>query len=471
MTPESVIGLEVHVRLRTRTKIFCACRNAYGAPPNSLTCPVCLGLPGALPVLNKAAVELALRLGLALGCRVRLRSRFARKCYFYPDLPRNYQITQHDEPLCEGGRLEIGDREITLERIHLEDDAGRMLDRAADQCLDFNRAGAPLAEIVTRPELRSGEEARLFLRALRRLLRALDVCDGDMEKGSLRCDANISLRPAAGAKTGPRVELKNLNTMRGVRRALDHEAARQATRLAAGRPLVPETRGWDARRGETFRMRLKEASSEYRYFPEPDLPPLVVDEDRLASIRRALPELPANRERRYVAALGLDAGAAATLCESPALAAYFEAMTRALDDASACANWVTGEVLRICRERTLNAAAFPVLPGEAAALLRRVAGGRLSLGAAKSVFASMVAEGLTAAAALARADLELIADRGALAPVVDRVLAENPDQVASWRAGKTGVADWLIGRVMAATGGRADPALVAGIVRARLADD
>jgi len=472
VNPVPVIGLEVHAQLRTRTKIFCGCRHEYGARPNSHTCPVCLGLPGSLPVLNKHAVELVLRLGAALGCRVRPRSTFVRKNYFYPDLPRNYQITQHTEPFCEGGGLAIGHlaarQTIPLERIHLEDDAGKMLSGKSGRRVDFNRAGVPLAEIVTLPALRSGEEARLFLRELRRLLRALDVCDGDMEKGSLRCDANISLRPAPDAPTGARVELKNLNTLRGVHKALDHEVARQGARLIAGNPVAGETRGWDARRGVTYFQRAKELSSDYRYFPEPDLPAVIVDETRFAAIRRELPELPAAREARFVADLGLTADVAATLCEATALAAYFEAMVEVGGDARACALWVTGEVLRLCGETGVDVAEFPVPPGEAVVLLRRVARGQVSLSAAKSAFATMAAEGATAADVIERAGLAMIGDRAHLSTVIVRVLAEHPEQVASYRAGKTGVVDWLMGRVMAATGGRADPRLAAEIIRVEL---
>jgi len=470
--PLARIGLEVHVRLRTRTKIFCACANADGGEPNTRTCPVCLGLPGSLPVLNARAVALALRLGSALGCRVPARSDFARKSYFYPDLPRNYQITQHARPLCEGGVLGIGPpdarREIPLQRLHLEEDAGKSLAGPAGTRVDLNRAGAPLVELVTRPVLRAAAEADLFLRELRRLVRALDVSDGDMERGSLRCDANVSVAPGPDAPPGPRVELKNLNSLRGVRRAVAYEIERQGARLARGEPLREETRGWDDARRRSVFQRTKEESADYRYFPEPDLPPLRIDAAEVDALRAALPELPAAREARYVRELGLAPELAATLVETPAVAAYFEATAADLEDPRAAAAWTAGEVLRVCGETGASPARFPVTPARTADLLRRVADGTLSRSAAKTVFDRMAHEGATAAYVLAREDLSRIGTRADLDSVVARVLAENPEQAGQYRAGDKGVLNWLVGRVLAATAGRADPRLAADLLREAL---
>jgi len=478
MTPTPVIGLEVHVRLSTRTKLFCGCRNSYDEPPNSLVCPVCLGLPGSLPVLNDRAVVLAVRLGLALGCDVAEVSAFDRKTYFYPDLPRNYQITQHASPLCAQGGLAIGSpgerHVVALEQIHLEEDAGKTLSLtslvADGSRIDLNRAGAPLVEVVTRPELASAGDAYLFLRELRRLVRALGVGDGDMARGGLRCDANISLRPCADAAPGERVELKNLNSLRGVRRALDHEITRQTAMLARDEPVVRETRGWDARRGVSCFLRAKEAVSDYCYLPEPDVPALWIRDTMIETERDTLPEFPAAREDRYVSRLGLAREIATTLCETTDVSDYFESVAARMGDTRTAANWVAGEVLRYCGKAGVGMDDCPVAPDASADLLTRVAEGALSLTAAKTVFAIMAAEGLDAETIITRERLTQLNDRAGLAETVARVVSEHAEQAARYRAGKTGVADWLVGRVMAATGGRADPVLCAELVRTCLVE-
>ncbi len=474
MTLTPVIGLEVHARLATRTKIFCGCSNTYGDAPNTNVCPVCLGLPGTLPVLNARAVDLAVRLGSALGCRVASRSIFERKSYFYPDLPRNYQITQQDAPLCTGGGLEIGlpgaRRFVELERIHLEEDAGKSVHDADGTRIDLNRAGTPLVEIVTRPVLCSADEAYAVLRELRRLVRALGVSDGDMEHGSLRCDANVSLRGEDDAQPGVRVELKNLNSLRGIRRGLDYEIARQSEMIARGEVVTPQTRGWDASRGETYFMRSKESSDDYRYIPEPDLPPLLVPAVVARALRDRLPELPAAREERYVTQLGLSPEVAATLTETTDVSDYFETVAHSLDDPRIAANWVAGEVLRLCGETGVRPGDLGVPPAALVDLLHRIAEGTLSHTAAKTVFAVMAAEGCGAEEVILRKGLGQITDRSVLAAEVARVVEDHPDQVARFRDGKTGVADWLVGRVMAATGGRADPVLCADLVRSYLAE-
>ncbi len=507
-----VIGLEIHVQLATRTKMFCRCAYRYGAPANTRTCPVCLGYPGALPVPNRRAVDLAVTLALALGATVHERSAFDRKSYVYPDLPKGYQITQLDHPLATGGAIPLapaatpvparadgpGDaaprppRTIGLARLHLEEDAGKLIHDpgpphgASDEpatLIDFNRCGVPLVEIVTRPELRSPEEARELLRTLRHLLRWLGVSDGSMEEGSLRCDANLSLRPRGGpsspAGLGTKVEVKNLNSFRHVAQALAYEAARQAEVLADGGQVVAETRGFDAATGTTHPLRDKEASADYRYFPEPDLPPLEVSADRRAALAAALPELPWRRRARLVAAHGLPLADAVVLTESRALADYLE---RALGtepaapretgerghrpgespgDATgsrprAIAAWLRSEVLG--RLGQPPEALEGLLPARhLAALVDLVLGGRVSHSAAKEVLAATWGADEAPAAALTRLELERVDDPARLGTWVEEVLAAHPDKVARYLDGKTGLAEFFVGRVMARSAGRAEP--------------
>ncbi len=473
---EAVIGLEVHAQLKTRTKMFCACRTDFGAPPNTLTCPVCLGLPGVLPVVNARAVELALRLGLAVSARIERRSVFARKNYFYPDMPKNYQISQYELPLCRGGHLDvrIGDqtRRVGLERIHLEEDAGKSLHAAGPRAatrLDYNRAGVPLLEIVSLPELRGGEEARAWLTRLRQLLLHLDICDGNLEEGSLRCDANVSVRPRGATELGAKTEIKNLNSFRGVERALDHEIARHAATLARGEALEQATYTWDAAAGRTVFMRSKEFAHDYRYFPEPDLPPLVVTEAELAAVAAALPELPAAREERLRRQYALPAYDAAVLTDTPALADYFEATARVLGDGKQASNWIMGEVLKVVNERGLDVADFPVSPAELAGLLALVRDGAISGKIAKEVFAEMLATGAAAAAIVAARGLRQDSDAPALAALVETVLAAHPQEVAAYHGGRTGILGFFVGQVLKATGGQANPALVNDLVQSGLA--
>ncbi len=467
---ETVIGLEVHAQLSTRSKMFCGCAPAFGAAPNSQTCPVCQGMPGVLPVINRRAVEFGIRTALALGCRVNEHNRFARKHYYYPDMPKNYQISQYEEPLAEHGVLEIevggAARAIGIQRIHLEEDVGKLvhegtLDTAQASQVDFNRAGVPLLEIVSKPEIRSPEEAAAYLRALRSILVYLGVCDGNMEEGSLRCDANISLRPSGASVLGVKVEIKNMNSFRNVQHALEHEVKRQERALGAGEAIVQETRLWDPDRGRTVSMRSKEYAHDYRYFPEPDLPPLRVEAPWVEAIRATLPELPAARRRRFAEAYGLSAYDADLLTQGRALADYFEAAARAHAHPKTVANWVLNELLReLPADDDRAVAACPIPPANLAGLLGLVEGGTISGKMAKDVFDTMYRTGETAEAIVAREGLSQVADASELGRVVAEVLAAHPKVVEDWRGGKKAALGFLVGQVMKATGGRANPAVV-----------
>jgi aspartyl-tRNA(Asn)/glutamyl-tRNA(Gln) amidotransferase subunit B len=469
-----VIGLEVHAQLRTRSKIFCPCAVTVGAPPNSATCPVCLGFPGTLPVLNREAVTLALRLATAVGATIHRQSQFARKNYFYPDLPKGYQISQYDRPFSSGGTIRIdtpqGEKAIRLVRAHLEEDAGKLLhdtpfkDVPADVSLvDWNRAGVPLVEIVSEPDIRSAEEAASYLTELRRLLRYTGVCDGDMEKGSLRCDANVSVRASGTAPLGTRVEIKNLNSIRFVARAIEHEIERQGEAIGRGERIVQETRLWDEKGARTVPMRSKEEAHDYRYFPEPDLGLLVVDDAWILEAAGGLPELPRARRARFVEAHGLSLQDAETLVSSRELADYFERTVAAGAPPKFAANWVTGEVLRWMRERRISteeALAFPVSPERLAGLLRLVESGDVSAASAKDVLVAMLDSPAEATAIVAEKGLGRIQDTGALEAAVSEIVAGNPSQVELYRSGKTQTFGWFVGQVMKRTGGRADPAAV-----------
>ena len=441
-----------------------------GAPPNSATCPVCLGFPGTLPVLNREAVALAMRLALAVGATVHEDSRFARKNYFYPDLPKGYQISQYDRPFATGGGIEIdtpsGPKKIRLVRIHIEEDAGRLLHEnpfddvpPSLSLVDWNRAGVPLVEIVSEPDLRAPEEAAAYLTELRRLLRYTGVSDADMEKGNLRCDANVSVRPTEDAPYGTRAEIKNLNSIRFVAKALEYEVGRQADLLSRGERIVQETRLWDVARGRTVLMRSKEEAHDYRYFPEPDLGALVVDRAWIEETARSLPELPRARRSRLISQYGISPGDAETLVSARELADYFEEVARGAP-ARAAAAWVTGEVLRWMRERKVSpedALSFSVSPERLTGLLAILEAGKISASSAKEVFAVMLDSSGDAAAIVEERGLGRISDASALDVVVSDVVRENPSQVALYRSGKTQTFAWFVGQVMKRTGGRADP--------------
>ncbi len=476
-----VIGLEVHAQLQTRSKIFCSCPVTVGAPANSATCPICLGFPGTLPVLNREAVTLALRLASAVGARIDKESRFARKNYFYPDLPKGYQITQYERPFATGGAVEVdtpsGPRKIRLVRIHLEEDAGKLMHEtpyedvpASVSLVDWNRAGVPLVEIVSEPDLRAPEEAAAYLTELRRLLRYTGVSDADMEKGNLRCDANVSIRFSEDAPYGTRVEIKNLNSIRFVAKALEHEVERQGEVTRRGESVSLETRLWDQAAGRTVSMRGKEEAHDYRYFPEPDLGALVVDEAWIAEAARELPELPRQRRARLAAQYGISPAEAETLVSARQLAEYFEELARKAPPRTA-AIWVTGEVLRWMKERKVsaeNALSFPVSPGRLAGLLSILEAGEISAASAKEVFAAMLDSPAQAREIVREKGLGKISDAEALEKLVCEIVEQNPFQASLYRSGKTQTFGWFVGQVMKRTGGRADPATVRGALERAL---
>ncbi len=474
---EAVIGIEVHCQLRTASKMFCSCSTAYdGAAPNTHVCPVCLGLPGALPVINRAAVEHVLATGIAIEATTPEATRWDRKNYFYPDLPKGYQISQYDLPLASAGRLTVetsdGPFTIGITRAHLEEDTAKLVHATNPEgrrvsLVDFNRSGAPLMEIVTDPDIRTAEQGRRYAEELQLLLRSIGASDADMERGQLRVEANVSLRPRGTEAFGTRVEVKNMNSFRSVERAIEYEIVRQAAAIDAGEPLRQETRGWSDDRGETYHMRTKETSDDYRYFPEPDLPPLHVDPAWLAALRTSLPELPAARRARYSDALGLNAYDAAVLVADPDATSIFEGTIAADPGLShkSVANWVTGEYLRLRK-----AADEPIVlaPAELAVVVAAVDAGELSRANGKEVVAEHVATGQGAAAIIAARGFRQISDAGAVATAVRDVLAANPAAVADYRAGKAQAVGFLVGQVMKATRGQANAAIVQAAVREQL---
>ncbi len=458
---ETVIGLEIHAQLKTRSKIFCRCATTFGAPPNTQVCPVCLGMPGSLPVLNRQVVEFALRLALATGSTINRTNQFARKNYFYPDLPKGYQISQFELPLAEHGRVEIetaaGRREIGITRIHMEEDAGKLVhdEREPVSRVDLNRTGTPLLEIVSEPDLRSPEEAAAYLRKLHAVVRYLDICDGNMQEGSFRCDANISLRPRGQQKFGIRTELKNMNSFRNVQLALEYEERRQRDVLLDGGKVIQQTLLWNPDKSRTEPMRGKEDAHDYRYFPDPDLVPLQIDEDWITTVAASQPELPDQRRQRLLREMELPEADAALLTSSRELADYFEQACRRFAQPKKIANWIGSELLRSFGPE--NIADCPVTPVALAELLELVEQGSISGKIAKQVFAGMVETGAAAADIIRDKGLSQVSDEEALRALVREVLAANPEQVAQFREGKTKVMGFLVGQLMKKSKGQANP--------------
>ena len=475
---EPVIGLEIHAELLTSSKIWCGCSTAFGAEANTQVCPVCLGLPGTLPVLNEKALELAVKAALALGCRIAPYTKFDRKNYFYPDLPKAYQISQHDLPLGRDGVVEFDvngqPRRVRINRVHLEEEAGKSVHSgdnilgSTHSLMDYNRGGIPLIEIVTEPDLRSPEEARLFLEYLRTLLLYTGVSDCKMEEGSLRCDANVSLRPVGSETLGVKTELKNMNSFRAVQRALEYEVRRQEALLSEGEPVIRETRHWNEQRGITVSMRSKEESHDYRYFPDPDLVPVVLSPEQIEAWRAQLPELPAARARRFVSQYGLPVYDAGVLTASRDLADFFEETVRHFADAKTVSNWVMGEVLRILNETGQEITATSLTPTNLAELLELIAQGTISNSVGKEVLQEMFQTGKSAPAIVKERGLEQISDSAELEAVVDEVIDHNPGPVADYLGGKEKAIGFLVGQVMKATRGKANPQRVNELLRAKL---
>jgi aspartyl-tRNA(Asn)/glutamyl-tRNA(Gln) amidotransferase subunit B len=477
---EPVIGLEVHVQLATQSKIFSPSGIEFGAPANSLTDPLVLGLPGTLPMFNQAALALALKLGVATSSQIRAKSRFARKHYFYPDLPKGYQISQYDEPLCESGHIDVlltpalggGLKRIKLQRIHLEEDAGKSSHVGASSHVDLNRAGIPLVEVVTAPEIGSSGEAGEFLRSLHRLVRWLEISEADMEKGQLRCDANVSVRRRGEDRLGTRTELKNINSFRFVENAIEHEIARQIRILEAGGKIARETRLWDAERGQSASMRSKEDADDYRYFPDPDLPPLVVDGAMMGQILRGLPELPSARFERYQRAHGISPDDARTLVGERALADYFDAAVAAHPGENGgrmIANWMLGELLGALHRTSTDVAASPMPPAALSALVVLVENGTISGKIGKEVFEESFQTGEPPAAIVERKGLQQISDPAALWDLINKVVAANPKQAEAFTVGgKDGLFGFFVGQVMKETQGRANPVITSDLLHKRL---
>ncbi len=471
---EPVIGLEVHAQLKTKTKIFCACSTSFGAPPNTHTCPVCLGMPGVLPVLNKKVVDYTLRMALATNCEISSESRFARKNYFYPDLPKGYQISQYELPIAEHGFIDIevngGLQRIGITRIHMEEDAGKLShdpDRPVSM-VDFNRTGVPLIEIVSEPDIRSAEEAGAYLRQLRSIVRYLGICDGNLEEGSFRCDANVSIRPKGEEQLGTRAELKNLNSFKHVEKALQYEINRQQETLLEGGQIVQETRLWDSVKNKTTSMRSKEEAHDYRYFPDPDLLPLVIDDEWIQSIKKSLPELPDQKKKRFMEQYDLPSYDAGLLTSDRELADYFEACVRRFPQPKPVSNWVMGSLLGLLNARDKTIAESPVSPENLARLLALIEEGVISGKIAKTVFDDMAQTGKPANQIVDEKGLIQITDTDAIDDVVAKVISNNPKEVEAYKNGKTKLLGFFVGQVMRETRGKANPKLVNEILKKKL---
>lgn len=472
---EAVIGLETHCQLSTESKIFCSSSTEFGADPNTHVDPVCLGLPGTLPVLNQKVLEYAVKAGLALNCQIAPYSKFDRKQYFYPDLPKNYQISQYDLPIAEHGWLEIeivdkqGNatrKQIGITRLHMEEDAGKLVHAGADRLagsayslVDYNRAGVPLVEIVSEPDIRTGQEAAEYAKELRRIVRYLGISDGNMQEGSLRCDVNVSVRPVGQKAFGTKVEIKNMNSFNAIQRAIEYEIERQIEAIATGEPIVQETRLWEEGSQRTISMRSKEGSSDYRYFPEPDLTPIVVSEEQRESWREELPELPAQKRHRYETELGLSAYDAQVLTDERAVAEYFEATVTAGGDVKQAANWIMGDIAAWLKNEKQSIENLALKPAELAELVGLIVNGTISGKIAKDILPELLTEGGSPKALVDRKGLVQISDQGAIKAMIEEVLAAHPAELEQYRAGKTKLKGFFVGQLMKKSGGRVDPKL------------
>ncbi len=476
---EAVIGLEIHCQLSTNTKIFCHCSTQFGAPPNTNICPVCVGMPGVLPVLNAKVLDYAIAAALALNCEIAPHSKFDRKQYFYPDLPKNYQISQYDLPIATNGWLEIATesgetKRIGIHRLHMEEDAGKLVHAGSDRLagsshslVDYNRAGVPLCEIVSAPDLRSGAEAAAYAQELRRILRYLGVCDGNMQEGSLRCDVNISIRPKGSETFGTKVEIKNMNSFNAIQRAIDYEINRQIEATAAGERIVQETRLWEENSQRTISMRSKEGSSDYRYFPEPDLVPIEVSAEQLAAYRAQLPELPAAKRQRYAAEFGLTAYEAALIADDRAVAEYFEATVAAGADPKQAFNWIVGDITAYLNANKLAIAALPFSAAHLGELIGLIADGTITNKIAKEILPELLARGGSPQAIVQKKGMTVLSGDD-LAAIVDRVVAAHPKEVEQYRAGKTKLLGFFVGQIMKETQGRAAPQTTNELLKQKL---
>ncbi|HBH78521.1 MAG TPA: Asp-tRNA(Asn)/Glu-tRNA(Gln) amidotransferase GatCAB subunit B [Nitrospira sp.] len=471
---EAVIGVEVHAQLRTNSKMFCGCGTTFGLSANSQTCPVCLGLPGSLPVINRTAIEMAVRAGLALNCMITENNRFARKNYFYPDLPKGYQISQYEDPICQHGWIEVAvgtvTKRVRIRRAHLEEDAGKNVHGTgtAGSRVDLNRAGTPLLEIVTEPDMSSADEVVAYLKGLRDVLMYLDVCDGNMEEGSFRCEPNLSLRPVGQREFGTKVELKNINSFKYVNDAIEYEIKRQTKVLNEGGKIYQETRLWNIDRGETAVMRSKEEAHDYRYFPDPDLVPLQLNEDWIEGFRSSLPELPAVRARRLITEYGLPEYDAGVITASKGMADYFETCLKQFNEPKTVSNWVMGELTRELNNSGIDITASPVSPERLVDLLTMVDKGVISLKVARDIFPDLYRSDKTPQQIVQEKGLTQVSDEGALEKIIDEVLGKNPMQVAQFREGKQQVLGFLVGQVMKVSGGKANPGKVNELLKRKL---
>jgi aspartyl-tRNA(Asn)/glutamyl-tRNA(Gln) amidotransferase subunit B len=478
MAFETVIGLEIHAELHTKSKIFCSCSTEFGAKPNANTCPICLGLPGTLPVLNEEVVNLAVKAGTALGCKINMLNKMDRKNYFYPDLPKAYQTSQFDLPMCSGGNVEIEvdgqKRSVRLNRIHIEEDAGKLVHVEDEDIsyIDYNRVGVPLIEIVSEPDMRSVDEAVEFLRTLKGILEFSDISDCRMEQGSLRCDANISIREVGSDKLNTKVELKNLNSFKELQKALEKEEKRQLELYTFGEQfkIKQETRRWDAAKGKTVSMRSKEEAHDYRYFPEPDLVPIIVKPEVIENAKASLPEMPKAKKARFVEQYGLPEKEAAIIVDDRALSKYYEAAVAEGGDPKVAANWVLGDILRLLKEKDLEAAAIPVAPDALVKLLALIKGGQLSTTAAKEVFEEMFLTGKSADLVVAEKGLAQISDTSEIEKIVDDILDSNPQSIEDYKAGKKQAAGFLMGQLMKASKGKANPKVAKELLDKKLSE-